>query len=988
MALIERTAYPRFRRNPIHRELVTSYSLSDSEAVFVHKNATKAPLALALGVMLKSFQRLHHFAPIADVPEAIVRHVRLQLKLRGRDPATALHRSTAGRYMRRIREFLGIRPFRDGGLIIAVRTVAEGAQVWDNPADLINMAIEQLVRSKVELPAFSTLDRLTRRVRTVVNRGYWRLIESRLTTDQKADLDDMLVVEPEKRTSPYQILKEEPKSGQLTHFEKLVGRIESLNGMVGSPEDLSGIPEVKRRHFAIECRALDAAELRDFAPLKRHALILCLIYRARIKARDDLAAMFLKRMATLHNHGRRRLEELREQSRETAEALVATMADVIHVLDQTASDADAGRQIRQLVLARGGVESLQAECLSITAYHGDNYLPLLPALYSDRLRRALFKMVRLLDLVSTSEDRRLMDALEHIVALPARTPVLVEAVVDLSFASEKWRSIVVHRASGAAPELHHRRLLELCVFSTLARDLKSGDIAVRGSEEFSDFRENLVPWEACAPQVAEYCALMDLPADAASFVAGLREELTTMARTVDEQFPENSHVDIDQSGLPVLKRHRAADVPARARELEAAVLERMRERSVVDVLCETQHWADWTRHFGPLSGSDPKIDDPGQRYILTSMAFGTNLGAAQAARHMGGVVSARMLSFVNRRHITADTLAKACRDMINEYAKLRLPRYWGDVERAGADGTQFDAYEQNLLASRHIRYGGVGGIAYHFVSDTYIALFSKFIPCGAWEGIYILDGPVENTSDIQPRTIHADTQGQSLPVFGMSYMLGIELMPRIRNWREYRFYRPEPSERYTHIDGLFRDTIDWTLIERHWQDLMQVVISIKAGALTPSSLLRKLSTYSRKNRLYHALKELGAAVRTYYLLRYISDNALREQITATTNKVESFNYFSKFFFFGSEGVIRENDPIEQEKAIKYNDLIANAAILSNTVEQMRVIRELIAKGWKVSADDVRRLSPYVTSSIKRFGDYVIDMDALPPPVDPDLDLND
>ena len=35
----------------------------------------------------------------------------------------------------------------------------------DNPADLINVAIETLVKEKRELPAFSTLDLLVRRLR-------------------------------------------------------------------------------------------------------------------------------------------------------------------------------------------------------------------------------------------------------------------------------------------------------------------------------------------------------------------------------------------------------------------------------------------------------------------------------------------------------------------------------------------------------------------------------------------------------------------------------------------------------------------------------------------------------------------------------------------------------------------------------------------------------------------------------------------------------
>lgn len=57
---------------------------------------------------------------------------------------------------------------------------------------------------------------------------------------------------------------------------------------------------------------------------------------------------------------------------------------------------------------------------------------------------------------------------------------------------------------------------------------------------------------------------------------------------------------------------------------------------------------------------------------------------------------------------------------------------------SGRDGTQVDTYIDNLLAETSIRYGGFGGIAYHYVSDNYIALFSRFVPCGAWEVIYII----------------------------------------------------------------------------------------------------------------------------------------------------------------------------------------------------------------------------------------------------------
>jgi len=70
---------------------------------------------------------------------------------------------------------------------------------------------------------------------------------------------------------------------------------------------------------------------------------------------------------------------------------------------------------------------------------------------------------------------------------------------------------------------------------------------------------------------------------------------------------------------------------------------------------------------------------------------------------------------------------------------LGRAKFWGSGKSASADGMKWDLYEQNLLAECHIRYGGYGGIGYYHVSDTYVALFSHFIPCGVWEAVYTLE---------------------------------------------------------------------------------------------------------------------------------------------------------------------------------------------------------------------------------------------------------
>lgn len=290
-----------------------------------------------------------------------------------------------------------------------------------------------------------------------------------------------------------------------------------------------------------------------------------------------------------------------------------------------------------------------------------------------------------------------------------------------------------------------------------------------------------------------------------------------------------------------------------------------------------------------------------------------------------------------------------------------------------------------MLVDQHIRYGGFGGIAYHHVSDMYIMLFTQFIACGVWEAVHILDGLIRNRSDVSPTTIHADTQGQNLPVFGLSYLLGIKLMPRIRNWKDLKFYRPSREVIYEHIDSLFHDNVvDWELIQTHWQDLLRVAISIQEGKVLPSMLLRKLTTYSHKNRLYQAFHALGCVDRTVFLLTLIADVNLREVIHRVTNKVEQYNALEDWVRFAGGGILYAQAFEEQEKLVKYTGLLTNCLILDNTLEISTALNALAREGCIPTREELAALSPYQTRHLKRFGNYEIDFSSVPALIADDL----
>lgn len=78
-------------------------------------------------------------------------------------------------------------------------------------------------------------------------------------------------------------------------------------------------------------------------------------------------------------------------------------------------------------------------------------------------------------------------------------------------------------------------------------------------------------------------------------------------------------------------------------------------------------------------------------------------------------------------------------------------------------------------------------------------------------------------------------------------------------------------------------------------------------------------------------------------------------------------------FFGGE-VIAENDADEQQKRIRYNDLLASVVILQNVIDITKIIDDLRREGWTITDEDLTFLSPYLTLGLKRFGDYMMDLD--------------
>lgn len=353
------------------------------------------------------------------------------------------------------------------------------------------------------------------------------------------------------------------------------------------------------------------------------------------------------------------------------------------------------------------------------------------------------------------------------------------------------------------------------------------------------------------------------------------------------------------------------------------------------------------------------------------LCFGCNLGPSQTARSIKSLTR-KQVAYLNLSHMREKDLIKATEKVINTYNEYELPKLWGSGENASVDGTRFDMFEQNLLSEYHLRYASYGGIGYYLVSDKYIALFSRFIPCGVREAMHLIDAIIENESDIQPDSVQGDTHAQSTVVFGLAHLLGIKLMPRISKINSLIFFKPDRRINYQNINELFSEGINYQLIRENYRDMLRIAISIKEGKVSASTIARRLGERGIRNSLYFAFRELGRVVRTQFLLEYISDIELRETIHASTCKSEEFDDFIQWVFFFNRGEIQENLRAEQDKMIRYSHLVANQVILYNANAMTKTLRDLKKDGLSITPEVLKRLSPDRTEHINLLGDYTID----------------
>lgn len=173
----------------------------------------------------------------------------------------------------------------------------------------------------------------------------------------------------------------------------------------------------------------------------------------------------------------------------------------------------------------------------------------------------------------------------------------------------------------------------------------------------------------------------------------------------------------------------------------------------------------------------------------------------------------------------------------------------------------------------------------------------------------------------------------------------------LRAWLRERPQPPSPvlfpSNRG---DPIARRTLDWlmkkyggTCIRRQYDEMVKYATALRLGTAEAEAILRRFTRENAQHPTYKALVELGKAVKTVFLARYLHDRALRVEINDGLNVIEQWNGANDFIFFARRGEVSSNRREDQELNMLGLHLLQNCMIYVNTLMVQKV---LARPAWK------------------------------------------
>jgi TnpA family transposase len=518
---------------------------------------------------------------------------------------------------------------------------------------------------------------------------------------------------------------------------------------------------------------------------------------------------------------------------------------------------------------------------------------------------------------------------------------------------------------------------EVATFQALRDQLRCKEIWVVGAGRWRNPDEDL-PKDFEARRLEHYAELRK-PLDPAQFCETLRGEVADALADLHGALPGLDWVQLAErksGGAIKLTPIEAAPEPGNLRRIKNEVARRWNAVPLIDILKEAiLRTGCLTGVTSVVGSSHLPAEVLAERLMLVIYAYGTNCGirSVTSGAHQH---SEEELRYVRRRYLTAEVARTIAVEIANATFSARDRRLWGEGSTAVAsDSTHFRAWDQNLFTEWHSRYGGRGILVYWHVERGSVVVHCQTLKASASEVAAMVEGAIRHGTTMKVEGNYVDSHGQSEIGFGITRLLNIDLLPRIKQISQVRLYQSQPGDvaSYPHLAAAMTRPIRWDLIENTYDLVIKYATAIKTGTASTEAILSRF-TRSASHPAYQAMLEVGRAQRTIFVARYLRDRDLQREIEEGLNVVEAWNGANAVICYGRGGEISTNRHEEVEMTALCLRILQAALVYVNTL----MLQDVLAEAeWSrlLTPVDQRGLTPLFWSHVRPYGEVRLDLAA-------------
>jgi TnpA family transposase len=105
----------------------------------------------------------------------------------------------------------------------------------------------------------------------------------------------------------------------------------------------------------------------------------------------------------------------------------------------------------------------------------------------------------------------------------------------------------------------------------------------------------------------------------------------------------------------------------------------------------------------------------------------------------------------------------------------------------------------------------------------------------------MVDGAIRHGTEMQVETNYVDTHGQSEIGFGITKLLGFDLLPRIKRINKVKLYRPATGEQdaWPGLASALTRPIRWDRVAEQYDQMVKYTTVIRTGTVSIEAILRR-----------------------------------------------------------------------------------------------------------------------------------------------------